>query len=170
VEGDSYGLPAPSLEALGLLGPSRPLAFHERSRWSPDGRVRFEGLLIENGRRSAKPDLGTFEGNVWHEPMPLELAREREPLARLLAAALDAAGIETSPSDVPIAARVLLAPRAALVICANETPDDLVRRVTVNGHAFDVPVRAFGARLALIERRTGQVLASTGGEPLRGAD
>jgi hypothetical protein len=86
IDGDSYGLPAPSLAALGLLGPARPIAFHEISRWSPDGRVRFEGLLVESLRRSLAPELTSFDAAVWHEPLPLELARVREPLARLLAA------------------------------------------------------------------------------------
>jgi hypothetical protein len=103
---------------------------------------------------------------VWHEPLPLELAREREPLARLLEAALDAAGVPTHPSDVPVAARVLLAPEAALVVCVNETAAEAVRRVTVDGASFNVPVKAYRARLALVERRTGRVLAATPGEAL----
>ena len=170
VEGDSYGVATASLDALGVLGPSRPLAYHERSRWSADGLVRFEGLLVEHARRSTKPDLAAFEGSVWHEPLPLELAREREPLARLLASALSAAGVDVQPSELPVAARVLRAPKAALVVCANETPDDLVRRITVDRHLLDVPVRAYGARLVLVERATGQVLAATAGEPVRGAN
>jgi len=166
IEGDSYGLPAPSLQALGVLGPVRPVAFHEFSPWSPDGRVRFEGLQIENIRRSTKPDLASFEGSVWHEPLPLELAREREPLARLLEAALAAAAVPTHPSEVPVVARVLLAAKAALVVCVNETAADAVRRVTVDGASFDVPVKAYRARLALVERKTGRVLALTPGEAL----
>ena len=167
IEGDSYGLETPSLRALGLLGPARPLAFHEKTRWSPDGYARFEGLLTENARRSLGPELASFEGVVWHEPLPLELARDREPLARLLEAALAAAGIATSPSPVPVAARVLLAPTAALVVCVNETADDATRRVRVDGVALEVPVKAHRARLALVERRTGRVIVATPGEPLR---
>ena len=167
IDGDSYGLPSPWLESLGLPGPSRPLAFHERSRWSADGWVRFEGLLIENLRRSLRPDLASFDGAVWHEPLPLELAREREPLTRLLGGALAAAGIQTHPSDAPVAARVLLAPRAALIVCVNETADEAVRRISVDGLPVDVPVRACGARMVLVRRGSGEVLAATPGEPVR---
>jgi hypothetical protein len=167
IEGDSYGLPAPSLAAMGLLGPARPIAFHEASRWSPEGRVRFEGLLIENVRRSLAPELTAFDAPVWHEPLPLELAREREPLVRLLGAALAAAGVATHPSDVPVAARVLVAPKAALVVCVNEAAEDAVRRVAVDGLPLEVPVKAYGARLALIGRGDGDVLAATPGAPLR---
>ena len=169
IVGDSYGNVPPALEQLGLLGPSRALAMHERSRWSPEEPLAFEGLMTENIRRSNNPELSSFDGNVWHEPLPLELARQREPLARLLDAALRSAGVPTQPSRVPVAARVLYAPRAALVVCVNETPDEAQRRVVVDERAFEVPVRAYGARLALIERETGRIRAATpGGAITRG--
>jgi hypothetical protein len=103
---------------------------------------------------------------VWHEPLPLELARERQPLVRLLDAALKAAGVSTDPSSTPIASRVLLAPRAALAICVNETPEDARRQLRVDGALFELPVRAYGARMALIDRRERTVLAATPGEPI----
>jgi hypothetical protein len=163
IDGDSYREVPPSLQALGLVQPSRALAMHERSRWSPEEPLAFEGLMTENMRRSDGPELSSFEGNVWHEPLPLELARQREPLTRLLEAALRSAGVATQPSRVPVAARVLRAPRAALVVCVNETAEDVRRRVAVDGLALDIPVRAFGARLALIEAGSGRVLCSTPG-------
>jgi hypothetical protein len=166
IEGDSYGFSTPSLEELGLLGPTRALAFHEASRWSATGGVCFEGLLVENLRRSLKPELASFVGNVWHEPLPLELAREREPLLRLLSAALAAAGVPTHPSELPVAARVLLAPRAALMVCVNETPVPAVRELTVDGTAWRVPVAAFGARMALVEREASRIVCATRGDPI----
>jgi hypothetical protein len=166
IEGDSYGeLPSALLE-LGLLGPSRAVALHERSRWSPEGPVAFEGLLTENIKRGLAPELASFDGNVWHEPLPLELARQREPLVRLLGAALEAARVPVHPSSVPVAARVLLCERAALVVIVNETPEDTRRRVRVDATSLDVPVRAHGARLCLVERSTGKVLAATAGEAI----
>jgi hypothetical protein len=166
VEGDSYGQLPSALEALGVVGPSRALAMHERSRWSPEEPLAFEGLMTENLRRGLNPELSSFDGNVWHEPLPLELARQREPLARLLEAALRSAGVPTQPSSVPVAARVLRAPRAALVVCVNETPDDTRRRVIVDDLVLSVPVRAFGGRMALIEPGTGRVLAATPGDAI----
>lgn len=168
IEGDSYGLETPSLRALGVLGPSRPVAMHEKTAWSDAGSVAFEGLLQESARRADKPSVAKLEGAVWHEPLPIELAREREPLAKLLEAALAAAGVPTMPPADPkewgVAARVLVAPRVALVTVVNERAEPASRRVVVDGRTFGVPVRAFGARLALIDRASGDVVVATPGE------
>jgi hypothetical protein len=166
IEGDSYGLPAPSLRALGLLVPSRPVAMRERSAWSTSGWVSFEGLLQESARRAERASVASLAGAVWHEPLPLGLARDREPLVRLLGAALDAAGVPTHPHDGGVAARVLVAPRAALVAIVNERPEPALRRVTVFGRAYDVPVRALGGRLLAIERGSGKIAAATAGDPV----
>jgi hypothetical protein len=169
ITGDSYGGQPRALLELGVLGPSRPIALHERSRWSPEGPISFEGLMTENIERSLKPEPEGFVANVWHEPLPLELARQREPLVRLLEAALTAAGVATDPSGTPIASRVLYAPRAALLVVVNETAEDAVRRVRVDGVSLDVPVRAFGARMGLVDRRNGELLVATSGAVIRPA-
>jgi hypothetical protein len=166
IDGDSYGCAPEALSELGLLGPSRPLSLHERSRWSPEEPIAFEGLMTENMKRALGPELASFEGNVWHEPLPLELARQRQPLVRLLTNALNAARISVHPSEVPVAARVLATPASAFIVCVNETPEDVRRRVFVDGAAFDVPVRAHGARMAVVSRETGQLVAATPGAPI----
>jgi hypothetical protein len=166
IEGDSYGLPATSLKSLGLLGPSRPVAMQEPSGWSETGSVGFEGLLTETVRRGEKASVARLEGPVWHEAVPIELAREREPLVKLLGAALGAAGVPTMPGPWGVAARVLEGDRASLVVVVNERPEPTIRRVTAYGRAFDVPVHAFGARFALVARGTGDLLAATAGAPI----
>ncbi len=163
IEGDPYGRSTESLRALGILDAGRPLALHEPTTWG--GRwATFEGLLSEKMRRSSNPEPTKLEGAVWHEPLPLEFARETEPLVTLLGAALQAAGVETQPSETRIVARLLKAPRATLAVCANETAGAGVRRMTVDGRAFDVPVGAGRARLVLFEKGTGRVLAATPGD------
>jgi hypothetical protein len=102
-------------------------------------------------------------GSFWREPLPLERARAAGPLLALRPAAAAAAGVATHPSEAPVAARVLATPAAALVIVVNESSADARRRVSVDGAAFDVPVPAGGARMALIDRKTGSVLAATPG-------
>ena len=100
---------------------------------------------------------------IWREPLPLEFAAESGPLTALLGAALRAASVPTNESDAPIAARVLLAPRAALIVCVNETASDATRVVTVDNRRVNIPVSAGRARLVLVERQTGRVVASTPG-------
>jgi hypothetical protein len=166
VLGDSYGTLTESMRELGLAGQSRPLALRESTPWSPNEWVTFEGLKTENMRRGLGPSLSSLGGNLWHEPLPLEFARETEPLARLLGAALGAAGVEANPSDSLVTTRVLLAPKSALVVLANERPSDARRRVTVLGRAYEIPVAAFGSRLVLIQRPSGRVVVATPGSPV----
>ncbi|MBX3191605.1 MAG: cellulase family glycosylhydrolase [Labilithrix sp.] len=169
VEGDSYGSATPSLRALGVLGNSRPVTMHEKSAWSPSGWVTFGDLAQEYVRRADKASVSSLSAGgltVWHEPIPIELARDREPIVKLLEAALAGARIATSPGDWGLAARALLAPRAILIAVVNERPEPATRRVIAEGRSFDVPVSALGARLVLVDRATGRVAASTPGDPV----
>jgi hypothetical protein len=167
VEGDSYGRATPSLQALGLLGVGRPIALHEQTAWAAaagkPGWVTFENLAQHWLRRGTTPSSSALTGAVWHEPLPLDFARETEPLDALLAASLKAAGVATHPAHDGVAARVLVAPKAILVACVNETPSAARRRVFVEGKPVDVPVEALRSRLALFERGTGRLIAATPG-------
>jgi hypothetical protein len=165
IRGDSYGVETPSLRALGALGPSRPVAMHERTPWSSSGWVAFEGLLQESARRRDTPSLGTLAGNVWHEPLPLELARDREPLVKLLGAALAAAAVPVSPDDGGVVGRVLLTPKTALLIAVNERPEPAKRRLIVDGHVVELAVHARGATLAVAARQSGKILAEMAPSP-----
>jgi hypothetical protein len=167
VEGDSYGRSTPSLQALGLLGEGRPVALHEQTSWAaPAGKtgwVTFESLAQHWLRRATAAGSGTLSGAVWHEPLPLDFARETEPLDALLAVALRTAAVVTHPAPDGVAARVLEAPRAILVACVNETASTARRRVFVDGKPVEIPVEAYRSRLALFERGTGRVIAATPG-------
>jgi hypothetical protein len=169
VEGDPYGRIGGSLKALGIVDPGRPVAQHERTAWG-DGWATFDGQLGERLRRSTKHEPTRREGALWHEPLPLEYARESEPLVQLLGAALSAAGVGSEPSAMPLAARLLRAPRAVLAVCVNETSADARRRLSVEGHAFEVPVAAGRTRLALFERGTARLIASTPGPAITSAN
>jgi hypothetical protein len=159
VEGDPYGRVSPALERIALMAGSRPLMQHEQTAW---GWATFDGQIGERIRRSTSTEpTAPYPGNVWHEPIPLEYAREPEPLASFLQAVLAAAGVPTHPSDTHIVARVLTGPKASLVVCVNETTADANRRVMVDGSARGIFVAAGRAQLMLLERGTGRVLAWT---------
>ncbi len=166
VEGDSYGRTTESLAALGLVDPGRPIALHEPTPWGGVGTVTFEGLAQEKLRRASGPSPVALAGTVWHEPLPLDLARETEPLAALLGAALDRAGVSTHPGTGGVAARLLVAPRAVLAAVVNESPSETARRVDVEGTPVDIPVGPLRARLVLFERGTARVIAATRGDPV----
>jgi hypothetical protein len=167
VEGDSYGRTTPSLQPLGVLGEGRPVALHEATPWGAapgkTGWVTFENLAQHWLRRGTKTSPLALAGNVWHEPLPLDFARETEPLDALLAAALKAAGVATHPAGDGVAARVLVAPKSVLVVCVNETPSPARRRVVVEGRPVDIPVEALRSRLVIFEKGTGKVIAATPG-------
>jgi hypothetical protein len=177
IEGDSYGRATPSLLALGVLGESRPVALYEATGWGgPAGTSRVvtfdvgaeglgqDGIAQQWLKRGTKASPAVLAGAIWHEPLPLDFARETEPLDALLSAALKAAGVATHPTPDGVAARVLLAPKAVLVACVNETPRPARRRVLVDGKPVDVPVEAYRSRLVLFERGAGKVLAATPGQ------
>jgi hypothetical protein len=180
VLGDPYGGTPPALEELGVVDAGRPVGLRESTKWGAGGWATFDRNLRESLRRSIRAERGALEapegpealagnvlaGNVWHEPLPLEFAREDEPLAALLGAALEAAGIETHPGDGHVAVRVLRAPRASLVVVVNETAADAVRTVTIEGRGVGIPVRAGRSRLVLFERATGRLIVATSGDPI----
>ncbi len=158
VTGDPYGgVPTP-LAQLGVADACRPVALREPAA---GGFATFDRNLRESLLRSVAPPLEALSGNVWHEPLPLDHAREDEPLAALLARAFPAAGIETHPSDTGVAARLLRAPRAVLGIFVNESARDARREMTVGGRKVVVDVPAGRARLVLFDPASGQILAKT---------
>ncbi|HVR44635.1 MAG TPA: hypothetical protein VMS56_14460 [Thermoanaerobaculia bacterium] len=170
VSGDPYGGVPPALAALGIAGEGRPVRLHERVRGvaasgplseSPTRRATFDRNLQESLLRSLAPPLEALEGNVWHEPLPLEHAREDDPIVNLLAAALDAAGIATHPSRSGISARLLDAPRSILAVLVNETAEDGERVITVAGRELAIAVRAGRSRLLLFDRASGSLIAQT---------
>jgi hypothetical protein len=164
VTGDPYGEQGPALQALGIVDRGRPVRLREESRW---GAATFDRNLRESLFRSGAPALESFRGNVWHEPLPLEHAREDGPLAALFGAALEAAGVDTHPSDVGVAARLLYAPRSVLAVVVNETASDARRRVKVGGRVVEIPVAAGRSRLALFEREGGKLIVATPGAAIR---
>ncbi|HEY3052871.1 MAG TPA: hypothetical protein VGK04_05715 [Thermoanaerobaculia bacterium] len=143
---DPYGEIPDAFNELGVVDPGRPVQFREMTN---AGWATFDRNLQESLLRSLS------SGDIWHEPLPLEHAREDEPLVALLARALAAADVPTNPSDGRVAVRVLESPRALLVIAVNETAEDAQRRVTIAGRAVDISVPAGRSRLVLFDRATG---------------
>jgi len=162
VTGDPYGRVPAALAALELVDPGRPVALREPhdGGWATFDETKGEWF---RAARSPRREGGAA---VWHEPLPLELAREEAPVAALYGRALAAAGLPAEPADVPMTARVLRTGAVALVICVNESSADAVRTVAVDGSRLDVPVPAGRSRLVLWDRAAKSIIAQTPGAPV----
>ena len=161
VDGNPYGEASEAWASLGLDGTSRPVELRESTQWGESGWATFDRDLREQIARAAgagRPPASST--GVWQEPLPLEFAREDGPLAALLAAAYEEAGVEVQASPEPVALRLLKGPRSVLVVAVNETARTLTRSFTVDGRPHTVEVPAGGSRLLLIERGSGKILAS----------
>jgi hypothetical protein len=74
VVGDPYGQVSLALQKLGIVDAGQPVRLREATG------VTFDRNLQESLLRSVAPPLESFAGNIWHEPLPLDHAREDEPL------------------------------------------------------------------------------------------
>lgn len=160
--GDPYGRPIPELTELGVHTGTRALALHEPTNWAPDPDSRFvtfDGGRSEWLRAADGPPLTELDHGPWHEPLPLEFAREPGALRRLLGAALTAAGVEARPGAEPLTLAVLPTRTHALVVAVNESSSEAARPIAVGAFRGELRVPAGGTRALLIELATGAVRA-----------
>lgn len=171
VLGNPYGAIPDALSALGVVDPGRPVELREKTGWSAaaqseTGWATFDRDLREQLERSNSADLVELSGSIWHEPLPLEFAREEEPLVALLGAALEAASVSIHPSDTRVTARTLTTDKVTLAVLVNETTVDAQRELNINGKSVRIPVAAGRSRLVLFERDSAAVLATTAGQTI----
>ena len=149
---------------------SAPVSLREPTAWVVrDGApmwVTFDQNYGEWLRKSSKRGVAPNAGTVhWHEPLPLEFAREEEPLHAVLASALLAAKVEHHSASQPMTATVLKMPRSVLVTVVNESSVDGTRRVRIGDRDVDLVVQAGRARCVLYDRDTGAVVADSDAKP-----
>ena len=170
VMGNEYGDLSQTLRSIKLNTEYRPLAYFEQTRWGADPEetrtITFDNDMVNLLRKGAGLETPLEEGRIWHQPLPLEYARETEPLLALLSAALEAAGVETNPSDIPITTRILRTRTHALIICINETSQPVERLINSGSHQLRIPVEAGRTRLVIVERKTGQTPVVSSGKPV----
>lgn len=159
VTGNPYGELTEAFESLGIESASRPVEFREAAA---AGWVTFDGNKREQFRRAEGSGTApSADAAIWHDPLPLEFGREDGPLAALLASAFEVAGVETQPSDAPVALRLLPGPKSVLAVLVNETAQDLEREVEVAGRKHQIMVPSGRSSLVLYDRKTGEILASS---------
>ena len=144
IGGDPYGRETDALKQLGICDKGRPIAMREWTHWSPAHVLQsatYNSNRSEFLRAAVSPPLvEPLEGNIWHEPLPLEFAREEEPLRALLGEALAAAKVPVHGSGLPLTVRVLNTKKSALLIGVNEGSAEATRAVDVDGHQLGLRV------------------------------
>lgn len=163
VGGDPYGRLTPALNALNICDPGRPVSLHEPTPYAAG--VKSATLTFDDNRgqwlrASTRGTGGKFINNIWHEPLPMEHARESAALQTLFSGVFDAARVPFQSTDTPLMTRVLSMPRAALVIAVNESVQPVSRTITVNGIQQKIHVEPGRSAMLLVERQSGKVLAS----------
>ena len=171
VEGNEYGKQSDQFLKLGLGHGSQPVSHYEPTNWTPDNGsskkvVTFGSGKSENLRKSDSPFLDTLKGNILQEPLPIELALEREPLVAMLHAVLKHSEMPSNVFDTHVESRILKTDNVALVVCVNESSADVKREISFDGRKFEIPVRAGRSRLVLFNRTDGTMIVATDGEPI----
>jgi hypothetical protein len=166
IEGNLYGESGEWHKKLGLTDPGIPVSFYEFSNWKSGNSkyITFERSQSEFLKKSTIPFLNDLSGNIWHEPLPLELAREDEPLINLLSACFTKAGIEFSLTADPITTRILITKDIALVVMVNESNKDGKREIAIDKFKYDISVKGQRSRLILIDRKNGNIIVKNEGE------
>lgn len=160
---DNYGR-IPDLSLIkGLFDSGKPLSIREETSWGAKENalrfVTFDRGEIEWLKKGSKKLL-SLEGNIWNEPLPIELAREEEPLIFLIKEALKNAGILFNFTQVPLTTRILKTKNYALLISVNEACVYLKRVVEIDGRKYEMSVPALRSNMLFVERKTGKVIAS----------
>jgi hypothetical protein len=156
IEGDFAGRPLNKLNRL--LG-QRSLALREITSW---GWATFDQTLSQSLRAGASnfdPDASRGS-NLWHEGLPLDYAREEEPLAGILSLALKTAGIEAGYQAHPTVSGVLKNNGTQLAGMVNESSLEAQREFVGVNYRVDLKALPGRSSLCLIDAITGKILVS----------
>lgn len=160
--GDCYGRTPELLLKSGLFDAGKQLSLREKTQWSlkgePSNFVTFEMGETEWLKKGSKPI--SFEGNVWNEPLPLELATEEEPLIALLKEALKNSRVSFYFTETPVTTSILKTKGHVLLVFINESSSDLKKSIEIDSRRYDVFVPSLRANMVFIERKSGRIMAS----------
>lgn len=165
LEGNAYGEITDNIIKLGLDNSSKPVSLFEKYD-SPIGSEKNEHSITFDNQQSEfikKCNAAKFysSGNIFHEPLPLELAREKEPLTDLLKNGLIMSGSAYLFNESPVSTNILDMQNHALVILMNESSGDATRELKINNYNFRFNIGAGCSSLLLIEKKSGKIIAET---------
>lgn len=165
LEGNSYGEISESISRLGLMNKSAPVSLYEKYiKQNDQAKVEtiatFENQQSEFIKKCVADNLYS-NNNIYHEPLPLELAKEKEPLIDLLKYMLGKSSIEYYYDETPLSTNILPMKNHSLVVLVNESSVDLTKILKLENIPLNAKVSAGQSKLLIIDRKSGSVISET---------
>lgn len=165
LEGNSFGELSEEILKLGLTNKSVPVALFEKyisqgdQSWK-EVNVTFDNQQSEFIKKSVAEKLYSTK-NILHEPLPLELAREKEPLIDLLKFVFYKSGVNYQLDESPVSTNILNMKKHSLIILVNESASDITKKVKLGNFTLDVVVKSGESKLLLVDKQTGTIISQT---------
>jgi hypothetical protein len=164
-EGNSFGEISESISRLGLINSSIPVSLYEKYdnlniQTSKETIATFDNQQSEFIKKSTAEKFYS-NNNIYHEPLPVELAREKEPLTDLLKHILGISNINYHYDDTPLSTNILLMKNHYLVVLVNESSTELTKFLKLGSISISTKVRAGQSKLLIIDLRSGSILAES---------
>ncbi len=178
VERDSHWRATERLHPLGLDAAPLPLTFHEAELELGGKRISLsfafdrqqfaEALATADGR--SVHELTTGDGQIYVTNYPVELAEGFEPAVAVYQWVLAKLGIAppfagTLPSEGVLVRRAVFRDALLYLFVSESAQDEQIGMSdTETGTKFEFRLRSRRARLAMLDRRSGKLLAEFGNE------
>ncbi len=163
LEGNSYGEISKMLLDTGIITKSKPVSLFEKFRIDETGTgitVTFDNQQNEFIKKCDRENLYSV-GNIFHEPLPIELAREKEPLILLLKKMLNVSGIDYNYNVEPVSTSILTFDDKALIILVNESSTGAEREIILNGFKFKTGIEAGSSKILIADKKNGRILVES---------
>jgi hypothetical protein len=165
IEGNAYGEITENISYLGLVNNSMPVSLFEKYFSKLDSEKSESTITFDSQQsefiKKCSAEKFYSSGNIYHEPLPVELAREKKPLTDLLKHALNLSGVKYQFYNEPLSTNILYMKNHILVVCLNESSSNASRELTILDFKFTVNLNAGQSKLLLIERTSGKIIAET---------
>jgi hypothetical protein len=165
IEGNSYGEITENISKLGLDNRSEPVSLFEKYISPPGSDKNGSSITFDNQQsefiKKCSAEKFYSNGNILHEPLPIELAREKEPLIGLLKNGLNLSGVDYLFDETPLSTNILYMQNYTLVICMNESSFDITKELIINNFNLRFNIGAERSKLFLIEKNSGKIIAET---------
>lgn len=163
LEGNSYGELSKMILETGITTKSTPVSLYEKFRIDEYGNgmtVTFDNQQNEFIKKCGRESLYST-GNIFHEPLPIELAKEKEPLILLLRKILNESGFDYSFSAEPVSTSILAFNDKAFIVLVNESTTAAQREIILNGFKIKTVVEAGSSKILIADKTNGRILVES---------